>query len=84
MTVRRSIVPRLIQSEIMIRVEKGRKPRPRHKPLCGKCANPTYKMKIDLGAKYSGEKRFEHVGWFCRTCQIFYYLDGSPDFRGVT
>ena len=29
-------------------------------------------------------KRYEHIGWYCRNCHIFFYPDGSPDFRGIT
>jgi len=84
MNPRREKMPRMLESVGEIWQVKGRKPRKRKKPLCEKCENPLYVQKIDLGAKYKGKKRYLKTGWYCRNCKIFYYPDGSPDYRGVT
>jgi hypothetical protein len=30
------------------------------------------------------DDRREHIGYWCEHCKIFYYCDGSPDYRGAT
>ena len=83
MTPRRSIMPRLITSRTTIHAETGREPRPKHKSRCGKCGAVVYTQTMDRGAKYKSKERYEHIGYWCRTCKIFFYLDGSPDYRGA-
>jgi hypothetical protein len=88
---------RLISAPISIwgmqRSEKGPKnPRPR----CPLCKSATYAARIDKDRvkgprerkrgrpKKSDSKkktRYSKIGYWCETCEIFYYLDGTPNYK---
>lgn len=53
----------------------------------------TLKVTIDHGYKKKNKRgrppkdpppeyqRYEHIGWWCPVCNLFYYMDGTPEWR---
>ena len=89
---RKARIPELIDDRMKIIRRAGYLPKKRLRPICSKCNKPTYKVKVDHGRKNVKPKpgrpakgairiRYEHIGHWCRNCEIFYYLDKTPDYR---
>ncbi len=89
---RKMKIPELIDDRMKIVRRAGYIPKENLRPICSECNKPTYKIKVDHGrkkmrikagrpAKGSIRSRYEHIGYWCRTCEIFFYLDKTPDYR---
>ena len=66
------------------------------RPRCPICKDPTYSARIDKDRikkprkrgpgrpKKSDSKkktRYNKIGYWCDGCKIFYYLDGTPNYK---
>lgn len=86
--------PKIISSPISIwNIERSKKPRPR----CGvkTCRKPLNVSKIEVGRVKVKKKRGPGrpskkdkfikgrivIGYYCKHCHIFYYLDGTPNYK---
>lgn len=89
---RKAKIPELIDDRMKIIRRAGYIPKKNLRPICSECNKPTYKVKIDHGrkdvkpkagrpAKGAVRSRYEHIGYWCRRCEIFYYHDKTPDYR---
>lgn len=89
---RKGKIPELIDDRMKIMRRAGYIPKKNLRPICSECNKPTYKIKVDHGRKKMRPKRgrpvkgavlsrYEHIGYWCRGCEIFYYLDKTPDYR---
>lgn len=97
---KRKKMPRLLMSRRQLWHVTGRMPKKgkKVKPRCDSCECVANKIVLDHGAQKVGETRGrppksgkkkkpprrEHIGWYCKPCKIFFYPDGSPDWRGIT
>ncbi len=77
--------------------KKRKKAKRKHpRPLCSRCGEFCYVQHIDHGygaaidsdkkqrkkaARKTWKKRREFIGYWCHECKVFYYLDGSPEWR---
>lgn len=89
---RKGKIPELIDDRFRIMRRAGYVPKKNFRPICSECDKPTYVVKIDHGrkdvkpkrgrpARGSVRSRYEKIGHWCRHCEIFYYLDKTPDYR---
>lgn len=89
---RKGKIPTAISDYYQIMRRTKRVPKENYKYICSECNSTLYKIKIDHGKKKEKPKagrpkrgairtRYQHIGYWCAKCEIFYYLDLTPDYR---
>jgi len=94
---KRAKMPMLLMQRSEVIRTRSRKPAKKFKPRCDICEGVVNKIPLDHGdkkdiktkrgrpaKKTKTHVRREHIGWYCKLCKIFFYPDGSPDWRGIT